>query len=82
MKNFSQKISVIIPAYNEGSWIYNNLLELNASLEKIEYDFEIILVDDGSKDNTKQEAKRAASKKDGIKIVNYSNNMGKGYAIT
>ena len=42
---------------------------------------EIILVSDGSKDNTVSEARRASTDIDSIKVVEYSNNAGKGQAL-
>ena len=60
-----RKLSVIIPAWNEEKIIYKNLKQigriLGNLLEKIDFDYEIILVDDGSTDNTYNEAMMAAN---------------------
>ncbi len=79
--DFQGKISVIMPAYNEGGNIYENLLETEATFEKLSTDFEILLVDDGSTDNTYEEAQRAARERDRIHVVQCGGNTGKGHAL-
>ncbi len=74
-------LSVVIPAYNEGHHIYNNLLRVHNQLEESRCEHEIIVVNDGSRDSTAEEAKKALEEVDVIKLVSYSKNMGKGYAI-
>lgn len=74
-------ISVIMPAYNEGLSIYNNILETARSLGDAGYRYEIIVVNDGSTDNTLQETKRATKEIEGLKIVNFMVNGGKGHAV-
>lgn len=73
--------SIIMPAYNEGATIYENLRETTNTLEKAGYGHEIILVNDGSTDNTAREAGRAAKEFKHIKIVDFSVNGGKGHAL-
>ena len=68
-------ISIIIPAYNEGSRIKNTL----ESIKNIKDINEIIVVDDGSSDNTTQEA--SSSESDKIKVYTLEKNRGKGYAL-
>lgn len=75
------KLSVIVPCYNEGNKIYKNLLLLEKVLKKSINYFEIIAVNDGSKDNTKDEIKRASTKSKCIKLVSYDKNKGKGNAL-
>ena len=70
-----------MPAYNEGNRIYHSLQNLKKVLKAMKLDYEIIVVDDGSKDNTLVESKRAASKLGNIKVIGYKTNRGKGYAI-
>ena len=52
------ELSIIMPAFNEGLNIYENILKVCNQLKGIDY--EIIVVDDGSSDNTYNESKRAA----------------------
>lgn len=73
------KLSVIIPAYNEGKSIAFDLSKIIDSLDKVTRDFEIILVNDGSKDNTLEEISKIKDKR--LKIKSYEQNKGKGYAL-
>lgn len=74
-------ISVIMPAYNEGSYIYRNLHETAQTLNDVGYEYEIIVVNDGSTDNTLEEVEKAVSEIEHLKIVNLSANGGKGHAL-
>ena len=75
------RLSVIMPALNEGALIYDNLLETVSCLEALGVSFEIILVDDGSSDDTLAEAQRAASRDGRIIVTANYHNLGKGWAI-
>jgi len=74
-------VSIIIPTYNEAHHIYQNLHIIHDELNNFCPEYEIILVDDGSQDTTKDEAKRAASEISNIKVVGYTKNGGKGNAL-
>ena len=74
-------LSVVMPAYNEGEHIYANLLETNRIISSFCEDFEIVCVNDGSKDNTLEEMEKAKAECDRIKVVTYQPNGGKGNAI-
>ena len=74
-------LSIIVPAFNEGSRIYDNLGTISAALSRFTDDYEIIAVNDGSGDNTGDEIERAASDDDHIIPAGYSKNRGKGGAI-
>lgn len=76
-----ETLSVVMPAYNEGAHIYDNLLAASRQLAVFAANYEIILVNDGSTDNTEQEAQRAAQKDTHIRIISYTPNRGKGSAI-
>jgi len=76
-----EKISIVMPAYNEGSHIVNNLKEVIRVFDDFKYDYEVIVVDDGSKDNTYQEAKRIADKSKNIILKRNLRNYGKGRAL-
>lgn len=71
-------ISFVIPVFNGSKILKENIAILTDYLNKNSIkDYEIILVDDGSTDNTIEIAKNLS----GIKLVSYSKNMGKGYAL-
>ena len=77
-----EKISVIIPAYNEENNILNTIEVTKKELEDINYDYEIIVVDDGSIDKTLEIVKSNFSfEKDKVRIESYKPNLGKGYAL-
>ncbi len=80
MHSGRDKVSVIIPAYNEGPRVLETIRETSGILERGGIDFEIIPVDDGSTDNTRRVL--AESGRTGyVKPVVYERNMGKGHAI-
>mgnify|MGYP001067993047 CR=1 FL=1 len=82
MKNFKGKISVIIPAYNEGDNISYTIKETVRVFEEVGNKYEIIVVDDGSEDNTFLEAKNASDNNNFLKVIRCGDvNMGKGFAI-
>ncbi|MBR0270983.1 MAG: glycosyltransferase [Methanobrevibacter sp.] len=67
-----QKVSVIIPAYNEE----NTVAKVVEVVKAVSFVDEIIVVDDGSSDNTTQEAIKA-----GAIVINHEVNKGKGEAL-
>ena len=76
-------ISIVVPAYNEaaGVEIFHKKL-LAPILKTLEYDFEIIYVNDGSKDETLKALYSLSEKSDQIRIVDLSRNFGKEIATT
>lgn len=75
------KFSVIVPAYKEGKTIKDNLLEIRKALLESVDSFEILAVNDGSPDNTKEQIMEAAALYPEIKYAGYDVNRGKGGAI-
>ncbi|EPZ31666.1 hypothetical protein ROZALSC1DRAFT_28731 [Rozella allomycis CSF55] len=77
-------LSVVIPAYNESERIIKMLDETISYLTKNNYDFEIIVVNDGSKDDTVSvvETYRLANNIHRLKVLSYQDNLGKGGAVT
>jgi len=57
-----QLLSVIIPAYKAEKFIFDNLGNIENTLQKLNYDYEIICVVDGYVDKTKQNAKKVFQK--------------------
>lgn len=75
-------ISVIIPAFNEETLIKKCFEEVSKNLNKENIaDYEIIFVDDGSKDNSWNEVKSIASADDRCRGIKFSRNFGKEAAI-
>jgi len=72
---------VIMPAHDEGGQIYKNIEETVRTFEEFGCDFEIIVVDDGSRDNTYNEAQRASRSFKNITAVQNKENYGKGRAL-
>ena len=72
-------LSVIIPCFNEEKRI-NNLISIHNYLETKPFEFEIIMVNDGSTDKTLSLLK-IHQKTILFKIITYKKNRGKGYAI-
>jgi len=79
MRNF---ISVIIPVYNEELLIENSIEVINNEIEKINVGYEIILIDDGSKDNTWEIINELIKKVPQIRAYRFSRNFGKESALS
>jgi dolichyl-phosphate beta-glucosyltransferase len=74
-------LSVVIPAYNEEKRIEKTLVEVLNYFKEQEYTYEIIVVNDGSKDKTEQIIKKYSFKNKKLKLISYKPNHGKGYAV-
>ncbi|MDO5402407.1 MAG: glycosyltransferase family 2 protein [Eubacteriales bacterium] len=74
-------LSVVMPAYNEEKLIYGSIIRTVDILSGFVKEFEIVVVNDGSKDNTKNEIKRAMNEKKCVRLVTSDKNRGKGNAI-
>jgi glycosyltransferase involved in cell wall biosynthesis len=70
-----------MPAYNEEALIYNSIATTLEVVEKFVPELEIVAVNDGSSDNTKEEIMRAAARDKRVKMVSSEKNHGKGAAI-
>jgi glycosyltransferase involved in cell wall biosynthesis len=79
-KNKVKKLSIIMPCYNEKATIkaiVSEVMDVNLGSTKKE----IIIVDDGSKDGTRQILKALATKNKSIKLIFQETNQGKGAAL-
>ncbi len=79
-KNFEFELSIVIPAYNESSRIVPTLKSAISHFTSQNIHFEIIVVDDGSTDDTSDICTQVLSSKD-HKIIQLSQNKGKGFAV-
>jgi dolichyl-phosphate beta-glucosyltransferase len=74
--------SIVIPAYDESTKIARDISEAAGFLETHKYSGQIIVVDDGSKDNTTEAARKTTIPPNiQLNVIRYSKHRGKGYAV-
>ena len=74
-------ITVIMPVYNEGEFIYQNVCTVDKVLAEANIDHRFLLVDDGSKDNSWNEMCRLADDFAQVSVIRLSRNFGKELAL-
>lgn len=74
-------LSIIVPAYNEEKMAPAAAEVISRIMDEAEIDFELLLVDDGSRDNTWQEIQRASEKDARVVGLHFSRNFGKEAAM-
>ena len=74
-------LSVIIPAYKEEGRIGNTLLSLEEYFKDKTYQYEIIVVNDGSPDNTAKVVESYIPRVKNLRLVDNEKNCGKGFAV-
>ncbi len=77
-----KKVTILIPAYNEEEslpYLYKRLEDLISKIDN--YEFEILFINDGSKDRTLELIKEYRKKDNRISYVNFSRNFGKEVAM-
>ncbi len=74
-------LSIIIPAYNEASRLPKTLREVDKYLSTQNYEYEIIVVNDGSKDKTAEVVKDLMLEIKNLKLIDNKENHGKGYVV-
>lgn len=75
------EVSVIIPAYKEGERIGRTLLEIRDYFARTGQTHEILVVVDGSPDNTVEIARNYAEQIPGLHVIDNPDNHGKGYVV-
>ena len=77
-----KKLSVIVPMYCEEAVIGECYKRLTNIMKKIDnYNYEIIVVNDGSKDNTLEILEEIAQKDKNVKVISFSRNFGHQAAV-
>jgi glycosyltransferase involved in cell wall biosynthesis len=76
-------LSIVVPAYNEGTRLQESLPKIVAYLNEGFPDSELIVVDDGSTDNTADVARAALANSGSVRasVLSYQQNLGKGRAV-
>jgi dolichyl-phosphate beta-glucosyltransferase len=73
--------SIVIPAYNESARLGATLQKVLAYVQAQGWDAEVIVVNDGSRDNTADIVRRYAEKNPAVRLVENPGNHGKGYSV-
>ncbi len=73
------KVSIVVPVFNESNTIIQILDKIHLAKNKINHEFEIIIVDDGSTDDTKKKLNENKHLYD--HLIDIEKNMGKGNAL-
>jgi len=74
------KISIVVPLYNEERTIINILSKIQNEIKKLnEFDFEVIIINDGSNDNSKKLLEENSNLYN--TLISFNKNRGKGFAI-
>lgn len=79
MKQYS--ISVFFPCYNDSLTIAKLVTDAVSTLKKITRDFEVIVINDGSRDNSLEILKKLTKKENSLKIISHKKNRGYGGAL-
>ena len=74
-------LSVIIPAYNEEDRIQKTLEAVASYLDGQPYSYEVIVVSDGSTDNTAQVVKHMIRSQPYLRFIDREENRGKGFTV-
>ncbi len=74
-------LSVVIPCYNEEQRLPRTIEQVERFLDERKADYELILVDDGSADGTRQVMDAAAERRASVRIEALPHNRGKGRAL-
>ena len=76
-----ETLAIIVPCYNEQEALPLFYKEASKVLEKLDYDYKLLLINDGSKDNTLSIMKSIAEKDEHVKYLSFSRNFGKEAAM-
>ena len=74
-------LTIIVPVYNSEQYIKKNILKLYEKLKDLNNDFELIVVDDGSSDQTRKILSLLKDNLSKLRLIFLSKNFGKGMAI-
>lgn len=74
-------VSVVCPFFNEELILRNSVLLMLDNLASLEADWELIIVNDGSRDHSLEIARELEQDYSRLKVVSYANNQGRGHAL-
>ncbi|HIH16640.1 MAG TPA: glycosyltransferase family 2 protein [Candidatus Diapherotrites archaeon] len=74
-------LSIVVPMYNEASRIQACLEKITAYCGRKGFDYELLLVDDGSTDDSPRRVNEFARRHPGTRLLSNGSNQGKGYSV-
>lgn len=74
-------LSIIVPAYNEENRISKTLKEIDSYIKNKEFDYEIIVISDGSKDRTVEFVEKLKKDIKNLFLIDNKKNNGKGFVV-
>ena len=81
MAKLIKELSVFLPAYNEAENLEKTVANVISNLKRVADKYELIIVNDGSKDTTQKVAEKLAAKDKNIRIISHPVNRGYGAAF-
>src|SRR5437764_11955970 len=75
------RLSLVLPAYNEAAGIRQAIAEADAALARFATDYEILVVDDGSRDETARIVNEEAADRPHVRLLRHPENRGYGAAL-
>jgi dolichol-phosphate mannosyltransferase len=82
MDKQGQLISIVVPMYNEAENIRPMYEAIQKAIAKLSYKFELLFVNDGSKDNTSADLQQLASEDSSVRPIDLARNFGKEIALS
>ena len=80
-KLLAPALSIVVPAYNEAARLPRTLDAAAGYLDRRGEPYEILIVDDGSPDETSAVARAWAGNRPNVRVLRYDDNRGKGHAV-
>jgi len=81
VKTSFKKLSIVVPLYNEEESIRPFVNEIKRALGKVDIDFEVLLIDDGSTDDSLKQVKEIARTDKRFRFISFRKNYGKSAAL-
>jgi polyisoprenyl-phosphate glycosyltransferase len=81
--NVRSKVSIVVPFFNEGAGVNALWAALRILFDRMsDFEFEVVCVDDGSRDDTLERLVAISGREERIKVIELSRNFGKEAALT
>src|SRR5437764_11619549 len=81
MDGRTRELSLILPACNEAAGIREAIAEADAALAQLADDYEILIVDDGSRDGTAAVVLEEVARRPRVRLLRHEDNRGYGAAL-